>query len=137
MAYFGWGPPEKIVGVWIALDPATPENGCMHVLPGTHRAGPVPHTHDRDCQIPDARVEVEKDVLVPLAPGGALFFSALLHHGTPPNDSPHRRWALQYHYAGVSCERMDRREHAALYFENDLYAGCRAPSGTPLADLTP
>jgi phytanoyl-CoA hydroxylase len=109
----------------------------MHVLPGTHRAGPVPHTHDRDCQIPDARVEVEKDVLVPLAPGGALFFSALLHHGTPPNDSPHRRWALQYHYAGVSCERMDRREHAALYFENDLYAGCRAPSGTPLADLTP
>lgn len=83
-AYFGWGPPEKIIGVWIALDPATADNGCMHVLPGTHRFGPVPHIHDRDCQIPDTRVKVEQDVVVPLAPGGAMFFSSLVHHGTPP-----------------------------------------------------
>ncbi len=137
MAYFGWGPPEKLIGVWIALDPATPENGCMHVLPGTHSAGPVPHTHARDCQIPDARVDADRDVMVPLAPGGALFFSALLHHGTPPNNSPHGRWALQFHYAGESATKMDRREHAALYFENDLYAGCRGNLGTPLDELTP
>jgi len=137
MAYFGWGPPEKLIGVWIALDPATPENGCMHVLPGTHKDGPVPHTHARDCQIPDARVEADRDVMVPLAPGGALFFSALLHHGTPPNNSPHRRWALQFHYAGESATKMDRREHAALYFEDDLYAGCRGNLGAPLAELTP
>jgi phytanoyl-CoA hydroxylase len=42
MAYFRWGPPEKIIGVWIALDPATAENGCMHVVPGTHREGCPP-----------------------------------------------------------------------------------------------
>ncbi|MBW3625254.1 MAG: phytanoyl-CoA dioxygenase family protein, partial [Armatimonadetes bacterium] len=53
MAYFEWSPPEKVLGVWIALDPATPKNGCMHVLPGTHREGPVPHIHRRDCQIAD------------------------------------------------------------------------------------
>jgi len=137
MAYFGWTPPEKLIGAWIALDPATAENGCMHVLPGTHRQGPVAHTHDRDCQIPDERVEVERDVIVPLAPGGALFFSALLHHGTPPNHSPHRRRALQFHYAAESCARIDRRQHASLYFEGDLYAGCRGEMGKPLAELTP
>ena len=136
MAYFDWAPPEKLIGAWIALDPATAENGCMHVLPGTHREGPVPHIHLRDCQIPDARVQVERDVMVPLAPGGVLFFSALLHHGTPPNNSSARRWAIQYHYAGESAERIDRRQHGALYQEDERYAGCRGASGTPLKELS-
>ncbi len=137
MAYFRWGPPEKIIGVWIALDHATAANGCMHVLPGTHREGPVPHVHLRDCQMADDRVEVERDVIVPLAPGGVLFFSSLLHHGTPPNQSSSRRWALQYHYRADSAVRVNRKEHAELYFDGDLYAGCLAPPGTRLADITP
>jgi ectoine hydroxylase-related dioxygenase (phytanoyl-CoA dioxygenase family) len=137
MAYFRWGPPEKIIGIWIALDPATAENGCMHVVPGTHREGPVPHHHLRDCQIADERVAVERDVIVPLEPGGVLFFSSLLHHGTPPNHSSNRRWALQYHYRAESAVPINRREHADLYFEGDFYAGCHAPSGTLLADITP
>ena len=137
MAYFGWTPPEKILGVWIALDPATAENGCMHVLPGTHREGPVPHTHARDCQIADERVDVARDTVVPLEPGGVLFFSSLVHHGTPPNESPHRRWALQYHYAGESVRPLSRRDHASLYFNGDLYAGCRGQNGKPVNELEP
>jgi Protein involved in biosynthesis of mitomycin antibiotics/polyketide fumonisin len=136
-AYFGWYPPEKILGVWIALDPATPENGCMHAIPGTHRSGPAPHVHVRDCQLPDERVAVDQDVVVPLPPGGAMLFSALLHHGTPPNQSPARRWAVQFHYAAASCREITRREHADLFFEGDRYAGCRGGTGTPLAELEP
>jgi phytanoyl-CoA hydroxylase len=125
-----------VIGVWIALDPATAENGCMHALPGTHREGPVAHRHVRDCQIPDDRVAVARDVMVPLAPGGAMFFSALVHHGTPPNASPHRRWALQFHYAAESCVRVGVRAHADLFFDGDVYAGCRHPGpDTPLASL--
>jgi phytanoyl-CoA hydroxylase len=135
MAYFGWGPPEKVLGVWIALDPATAENGCMHIMPGTHREGPVPHVHARDCQIPDENVQVERDMMVPLEPGGALFFASLLHHGTPPNASPNRRWAIQYHYAAASAVRIDRAAHAALYFNGDLYAGCRAGSGVTISEM--
>ena len=72
-----------------------------------------------------------------LAIGGTiLFFASLLQHGTPPNQSPERRWAIQYHYAARSCTRISRREHAALYFDGDLYAGCQAPTGTRVADLT-
>ena len=124
MAYFTWGPPEKVIGVWIALDAATAENGCMHVLPGTHLEGTRPHFHVRDCQLADEVVEVERDRLVPLAPGGALFFSSLLHHGTPPNQSPNRRWALQYHYRATSAIPVTREEHAQLFFNGELYAGC-------------
>ena len=30
-----------VVTVWLAIDPSTPANGCMQVVPSTHKAGPV------------------------------------------------------------------------------------------------
>jgi phytanoyl-CoA hydroxylase len=124
-AYFDWLPLGGIVGCWIALDPATVENGCMQVIPGTHLTGPVAHFHHRDCQIADERVRVDGAVAVPLAPGGVLFFGGLIHHGTPPNFSADRRRALQFHYAAADCRHMTFEEHAALFNEGGLYAGCR------------
>jgi phytanoyl-CoA hydroxylase len=124
-AYFDQWPIDGVVGVWIALDRATVENGCMQLVPGTHRGGPVRHYHLRDCQIEDARVAVERAVVVPLAPGGALFFSALLHHGTPPNSGPERRRALQFHYKAAQCRTQSFDEHAALFDDDGAYAGCR------------
>jgi phytanoyl-CoA hydroxylase len=132
-AYFNWEPLEGVLGTWIALDAATAENGCMHVIPGSHRAGPQPHYHDRDCQLADEDVQVERDVMVPLQPGGALFFSGLLHHATPPNFSDDRRRALQFHYASIHCRRIDGQRHAQMFFDDRGYAGCsRAQTG--LAD---
>ena len=124
-AYFDWLPLGGIVGCWIALDPATVENGCMQVIPGTHLEGPVAHFHHRDCQMADDRVQVNRAIAVPLAPGGVLFFSGLIHHGTPPNYSADRRRALQFHYAAAECRNMTFEEHNALFNENGLYAGCR------------
>ncbi|MCC6174309.1 MAG: phytanoyl-CoA dioxygenase family protein [Chloroflexi bacterium] len=124
-AYFDWTPLGGVIGVWIALDPATVDNGCMQVIPGSHAGGPTQHYHVRDCQLADDRVQVERAAVVPLAPGGALFFSGLLHHGTPPNVSGDRRRALQFHYAARDCTRMTIREHAALFDDGGAYAGCR------------
>lgn len=31
--------PDSLVGFWIALDDATLENGCLWVIPGSHKAG--------------------------------------------------------------------------------------------------
>jgi phytanoyl-CoA hydroxylase len=135
-AYFDREPLDEIVGVWIALDPATVENGCMQIVPGTHQHGPARHYHVRDCQLDDARVAVERALVVPLRPGGALFFSALLHHGTPPNSGPNRRRALQFHYASARCRTMTFEEQAALFDDGGAYAGCRAwelPAGWPRA----
>jgi phytanoyl-CoA hydroxylase len=135
LAYFDWHPAEKVIGVWIALDAATVENGCMFVLPGSHTTGPVAHIHLRDCQIPDERVGIENSVAVPLRPGGALFFHSLLYHGTPPNDSPSSRRALQFHYAGLSCVQRSLREHADDFYDGDMYGGCRTPKTVAVADL--
>ena len=84
--------------MWIALDEAAYENGCMHVIPGSHNEGPIPHVRRRDWQICDSHVARARDVVVPLAPGSALFFDGLLHHGTPENRTATRRRALQFHY---------------------------------------
>jgi phytanoyl-CoA hydroxylase len=124
-AYFDFLPLGGIVGVWIALDEATIANGCMQVIPGSHRDGPAAHFHVRDCQMADGRVAVDRAHVVPLKPGGALFFSGLLHHGTPPNLSGDRRRALQFHYAAAECRNMTIQEHAELFNEGGAYAGCR------------
>jgi phytanoyl-CoA hydroxylase len=139
-AYFDFLPLGGIVGVWIALDPATVENGCMQVIPGSQHDGPTPHFHVRDCQMADGRVRVDRAHVVPLRPGGALFFSGLLHHGTPPNLSGDRRRALQFHYAAAGCRNMTIQEHAELFNEGGAYAGCRTldpESGLSQATIAP
>ena len=124
-AYFDYTPLGGVLGVWIALDAATVENGCMQVIPGSQLDGPTQHYHVRDCQLPDGRVQVNRAVVVPLEPGGVLFFSGLLHHGTPPNTSGDRRRALQFHYAARDCTRMTIQEHGQLFDDDGAYAGCR------------
>ncbi len=114
-AYFNLPPETVVVGAWIALDEALPENGCMHIIPGSHREGPVVHFKRRDWQICDTDVQTSRVVAVPLKPGGCLFFHGLLHHGTPPSRSPRRRRALQFHYKPASVDRIDAEERLAVF----------------------
>jgi phytanoyl-CoA hydroxylase len=34
--YFPFTPSRPVVGIWLAVTEATPDNGCLHVLPGSH-----------------------------------------------------------------------------------------------------
>lgn len=141
-AYFDWTPLGGILGTWIALDEATVENGCMQLVPASHLDGPAPHFHVRDCQITDAHMQHERErvVTIPLKPGGVLFFSGLIYHGTPPNNTPLRRRALQFHYAAPHCTRMTIQQHGELFNVGGQYAGCRdwdLAAGMSRAVLTP
>lgn len=121
-AYFAVTPLEAVLGVWIALDPATVANGCMHVLPGEHRLGPRKHHHDRDCEIVPDRLDPRRAVPVELPAGGAMFFAGMLPHMTPPNASPDRRRALQFHYRSATSRVVSKDEYDRVYAE---------PDGTP------
>jgi phytanoyl-CoA hydroxylase len=125
-AYFSVTPLDAIVGVWIALDEATPENGCMHVQPGGHRRGALQHHHDRDCEIVPGRLENIEAVPVPLQPGGAMFFYGMLPHQTPPNNSPERRRALQFHYRSQNSQIVSKEEYDAVYNDSGVPASCAA-----------
>ncbi len=53
--------PQAYLTVWVALTDATPENGCVQVLPGVHRSGTVAHRNTpigfECCRDPDGAVE--------------------------------------------------------------------------------
>lgn len=114
-AYWNLPLGARVVTVWIALDPATTENGCLYVIPGSHREGPVVHFRRRDWQICDTGVQTTRIVAAPLPAGGCLFFDSMLHHGTPTNASPQRRRALQFVYVPASVARISQAERLAVF----------------------
>lgn len=100
---------RSLCGVWIALDDASIDNGCLWVLPRSHAHGVVwpakPHgTKDFDEgwesygypePAPDA-------VPVELAAGSAVFFNGYLLHRSLPNRTTDRfRRALVNHYSSA------------------------------------
>lgn len=137
-AYFRGSDPSLMFGVWIALDPATTENGCMELIPGSHRAGPVPHIPHPDinlCTIDPRYVHPEQRVAVPLGPGDTLVFSSLAHHYTAANRSGLRRRALQFHYHQVGLDWTSLEAHRALYHDDaGEYAGCTVSRGKPFRE---
>lgn len=124
MAYGPLAYDKSVIGLWMALDPAELDNGCMHVIPYSHRDGGVPHYAVRDWQLCDVAVQVERDIAVPLKPGGVLIFSGLLHHGTPPNFSAKRRRALQIHYAPESAKKLTPQEYKRMFTNEMTGAEC-------------
>lgn len=123
-AYFELPLSATVVGAWIALDEATVDNGCMIVIPGSHREGPVIHFKRRDWQICDTHVNNHGALAVPLKPGGCLLFHSLIHHGTPTNDSTQRRRAVQFHYRPASAPKTSVEERLALFGEEGTDVTC-------------
>ncbi|MAS37407.1 MAG: hypothetical protein CL610_25635 [Anaerolineaceae bacterium] len=108
-AYFNLPLDSRIVGVWIPLASVTPENGCMHLLAGAHRAGPHIHFKRRDWQICDTDIFGQTCTAVPMAAGDVLLFDAKLPHGTPTNQSHQQRWAVQFHYVSQAVTEVDNQ----------------------------
>ena len=124
LAYFNLPMATTVVGVWVALDEATPENGCLHIIPGSNIDGPMIHFKRRDWQICDTDVPVGRDTMVPLKPGGCLFWHGLTHHGSPVNQSEQRRRALQFHYKPVSIGEITTQERMDVYGSEGKEVDC-------------
>jgi phytanoyl-CoA hydroxylase len=100
------------VSVWIALDPATPENGCLKLLPGSHRTHAV---HDGDAggtklfvhRLAPGAVDEDHAAIVPCAPGDAVFFHDLTLHASFPNTTGADRWAMISTYRSASEPDLD------------------------------
>ena len=139
-AYFRGSDPTLMFGVWIALDPATRENGCMEVIPGSHLRGPAPHVPAEDinlCTIRPDLVRADDRVALPMDPGDVLIFHSLIHHYTAANRSNQRRRALQFHYHQVGLAWTSLEAHRTLYHDADgEYAGCTVPKGAPFAEAS-
>lgn len=83
---------------WMALDPATRENGCLQFVPGSHKGEIVQHVLYEDSihgEIPRDLVErtlAETGVRhIELAPGDMVAWHSSLWHYSPPNTSEKSR----------------------------------------------
>jgi phytanoyl-CoA hydroxylase len=124
-AYFNLPEGTPVIGVWISLDEATPENGCMHFLPGKHKDGPVPHWNRRDWQICDSDILRQSgQVATPLEAGGCVIFDGLTPHGTPDNRSNTRRRAIQWHYVKKGTPRITTDERMAIFGSEGRDVSC-------------
>ncbi len=97
---------RSLTGGWIALDDATTENGCLWVIPGSHKRGIIypqhPHNDHRfDCTGEAYRFPYKDEDAIPVEvkTGSIVFFNGYLLHRSLPNraTSGYRR-ALVYHF---------------------------------------
>jgi phytanoyl-CoA hydroxylase len=109
LLYFPFRPADAIVAAWTALEPVTRENGCLVVVPGSHKGELLPHENPdweyvnaaywgaRGVGADAARVHLEME------PGDTVFFHPLLLHGSGRNRTQGFRRAISSHFASTEC----------------------------------
>lgn len=90
----------EMLTVWIAVTDATEENGCLCVIPGSHRAGLVTHCTNQGVVIPQALLEAN-EVAVPMRSGSAIFMHRLTKHASLNNESDAIRWSFDLRYQPI------------------------------------
>ncbi len=106
-----WRGNHKI-SFWIALDGATPENGCLKVVPGSHKKF-VDHKGDSSDgvgfgnRIDSSQIDESRAVDLIAPAGTVVLFHDLLFHSSYPNRSGRDRWALIPTYRDASEEDQE------------------------------
>jgi ectoine hydroxylase-related dioxygenase (phytanoyl-CoA dioxygenase family) len=110
-AYWDPGLKYNSLSIWIPLQEATVENGCMQFVPGSHKWEVQPHHsigHDPRIHGLEIDMEVESATAVPcpLPPGGATFHDSRTLHYTGANttDVPRRAYILGF---GTAATKLD------------------------------
>lgn len=103
---------RSLTGAWMALDDATVENGCLWVIPGSHKYGllwPMEVQNDPrfDCSAESGGFPFKNEDAIPVEvpAGSVVFFNGYLLHRSLPNYTKDKfRRALVNHY--MSAESL-------------------------------
>jgi phytanoyl-CoA hydroxylase len=100
--------PMEVVTLWLAVDDATPENGCMRVIPGTQHLDLQELRKREDVEnvlgssMDDALVDESRAVDVALNAGDVSVHHPNVVHGSNANKSDKRRCGLTIRYIPTS-----------------------------------
>ncbi len=126
--YFGLEPAEQVTA-WIALTDATPEMGCIKVIPGSQVIGQRPH---KDTAVPGNllsrgqtiahRLDYTNYVMMPLKAGQISLHHTHIVHSSEPNRTGQRRIGIGVSYIPTHCRLVnDVRVTAALVRGHDAH----------------
>jgi len=137
-----WGlEPADIVTAWVAITPSTKTNGCMRVLPGSHRPGQLGHGDTFAAnnllsrgQVLAVEVDETEAVDLLLRPGEMSLHHVLVVHGSEPNRSEQPRHGFAIRYIPTYCRQIGGRTTALLVRGEDHHNHFD-PVPRPLADM--
>ena len=140
-----WGlDNNRIVTAWVALAPATPKNGCMRMIPGSHRQGTLPHkdTWDTDNiltrgQTIDQPLDELSAVWVALEAGECSLHHVELMHSSPANISNERRVAVAIRYITPSARQQHTDVDYATLVRGEDPFGHFHPERAPATAMEP
>jgi hypothetical protein len=95
---------RSLCGAWIAIDDANAHNGCLGVIPGSHRSGYLWPQDDHgkpeefDSSQESQGIDASGEKLVEVKSGSVVFFNGYLLHRSKKNRSEVYRRALVCHY---------------------------------------
>ena len=119
LLYFPFRPADGIVASWTALEPCTRENGCLVVIPGSHRGKLLEHeqvdweyVNYMYLGVKGVDGEVERDHLE-MEPGETVLFHPVLIHGSGQNRTDGYRKAISAHFASARCNYLKGAKPAA------------------------
>jgi phytanoyl-CoA hydroxylase len=127
--YFPFRPADRIVCSWTAMQSITRENGCLVVIPGSHRAGELLEHKYPDWQggvnrayhgIQNYNPDKDERVHLHMEAGDTVFFHPLLIHGSGMNRTDGFRKSISCHYAASECHYIDVTGTTQQFLEDDL-----------------
>lgn len=95
--------PTPYLTLWLALNDATPENGCISVMPGSYKRGLMTHRPSPIGLVCHEADDPDQGVQVPVKTGSMAVFHSLTMHKSGANVSPGPRnaYVIQYSKAGL------------------------------------
>jgi phytanoyl-CoA hydroxylase len=95
--------PPDMVTCWAALDDATIENGCLWMLPGTHKFGIVEQSKWEEYEQMSLEGRLPEERPVVMKTGSCSFHHGLILHCSQPNLTEKRRRGYATHYVSAKC----------------------------------
>ncbi|MBX3015693.1 MAG: phytanoyl-CoA dioxygenase family protein [Caldilineaceae bacterium] len=95
--------PYFILTFWIPLVDATPENGCLRVIPGVHQGGLLPHRTKRGLgtAIHGDYLAHHPIVTLPMRRGSVLLLHKHTPHSSGRNTTDTVRWSMDLRYQAM------------------------------------
>lgn len=141
--YWGLSTPD-VCTAWLALSPATLENGAMKVAPGTHRLAQIPHedTFNPDNLLTrgqELKMDIDRDTVVDMVldAGEISLHHVMLAHASEPNRSNERRIGLAIRYIAPHVRQITGVPDSAMLVRGKDRYGHFEMETPPLADLHP
>lgn len=146
--YFPFRPPNRVVCSWTAMQKIDRKNGCLVVIPGSHKGDLLEHDYP-DWEggvnklyhgIKNYNPDTDNRVWVEMDEGDTVFFHPILIHGSGTNKTDGFRKSISCHYAASECEYIENlggsmQERVEKEIEGVVRKKTRTDVVVPLKDV--